>query len=387
MPAGTLTATENSGTANDNKICAGSNVTFTATTGFSNYNFKINGTSAQNGSSNTYSSNALTNGNTISVDVTNASGCIATFGPPQVITVYAVPTGSLTATENSGTPNDNIICAGSTITFTATSGYASYSYYLNGTGSALYSGASNVYSTSSLSTGNYLTVTVTNTNGCAATFTSSSITVVAAPSGSLTASANPVCQGNNVDFTATSGFANYNFKVNGTSVQNGASNVYSSTGINNGDVVTVDVSNTQTCLATFNSVTMSINALPTGTLTPVESSGVANNDGKICTGATVVFTATSGFNNYNFKINNVTAPGGYGTSNTYSTSSLNNGDIVTVEVTNGTGCIGTLNSPHDTISVYTYTAVTAIGGPFQCMYQCQYYAYGCEHKCYQSMEQ
>ncbi len=362
LPSGTLNATENSGTPNDNKICAGSSVTFTATSGFTTYNFKINGVSVVSGSSNIYSTTALTNGQVVSVDVTNASGCTATFGPPQSITVYAIPAGSIVITENSGAPNDSTICPGSSVTFTATAGYSNYAFYLNGTGSPLYSGSSNVYSTTSLANGSYVTATVSNTNGCSATFTSNKVTVVPVPTGTLTASANPVCKNTNVDFTATSGFTNYNFKVNGTSVQNGNSNVYSSTGINNGDVVTVDVSNTQTCVATFNSVTMSVNALPMGTLTPVENSGTSANDGKICTGATIVFTATPGFNNYNFKINNITAPGGFGTSNTYSTSSLNNGDIVTVEVTNGTGCVGTLSNPKDTISVYTYTTVAAISG-------------------------
>ena len=361
-PSGTLTAIENSGTPNDNKICAGSSVTFTATSGFTTYNFKINGMSVVSGSSNIYTTTALTNGQVVSVDVTNASGCTATFGPPQSITVYAIPVGSIVITENSGAPNDSTICPGSSVTFTATAGYSNYAFYLNGTGSPLYNGSSNVYSTSSLGNGSYVTATVSNTNGCTATFTSNKITVVPVPTGTLTASANPVCKNTNVDFTATSGFANYNFKVNGTSVQNGSANVYSSTGINNGDIITVDVSNTQTCIATFNSVMMSVNALPMGTLTPVENSGTSANDGKICTGATIVFTATPGFNNYNFKINNITAPGGFGTSDTYSTSSLNNGDIVTVEVTNGTGCVGTLSNPKDTISVYTYTTVAAISG-------------------------
>ena len=49
------------------------------------------------------------------------------------ITTLAVPTGTFSATETSGTANnDNIICAGASVTFTAPSGYGAYTFYLNG---------------------------------------------------------------------------------------------------------------------------------------------------------------------------------------------------------------------------------------------------------------
>lgn len=59
-------------------ICSGTNVTITATPGFSNYNFLRNNTSIQNGPSNTYSTNSFTNGNIIKVLATYGAGCIDT---------------------------------------------------------------------------------------------------------------------------------------------------------------------------------------------------------------------------------------------------------------------------------------------------------------------
>src|SRR6185312_14045799 len=100
----------------------------------------------------------------------------------------------------------------------------------------------------------------------------SSIMVVPVPSGTLSASAIAICKNDNIDFTATSGFANYNFKLNGVSFQNGPSNTASYSSFSNNDLVTVDVSNAQTCLVTFNSLTITVNPLPAGTLIPVENS-------------------------------------------------------------------------------------------------------------------
>ena len=57
-------------------------------------------------------------------------------------------------------------------------------------------------------------------------------------------------------FTADPGFDNYNFQVNGSTVQNGAGNTFSTTSLANNDVVTVDVTNSNGCVSTFNAITM-----------------------------------------------------------------------------------------------------------------------------------
>jgi len=60
----------------DNSFCAGTSVTFTAGGG-TNYNFRVNGTSVQNGGSTTYTTTTLTNGTIVNVIVTSTDGCIA----------------------------------------------------------------------------------------------------------------------------------------------------------------------------------------------------------------------------------------------------------------------------------------------------------------------
>ncbi|HEX5149941.1 MAG TPA: putative Ig domain-containing protein [Parafilimonas sp.] len=359
LPSGTITVTENSGTSStDKKVCVGDPVTFTATAGYDVYTFIVNGIPVATGSSNVYTTSFASGPTaTVKVDVTNSStGCTATF-PQQVITVASLPTGSLTASENSGIPNNNEICAGATVNFAASAGFTTYKFYVNGAGAPIITGT-RFYSSSSLSNGDYVTVEVTNSNGCVATFTSSSITVVPAPSGALSASTTEICPGEEIEFTATVGFANYDFKRNGVSFANGSSNTASYTGFANGDVVTVDVTNASSCSGVFNSLTITVNLLPAGTLVPVENSGTANNDGIICTDANVVFTATPGYSNYDFKLNGTTVQ--YGPSNTYNNTALADGNVVTVEVTSSKGCVASFNDV--TIVVHPLPSVALITG-------------------------
>ena len=94
------------------------------------------------------------------------------------------------------------------------------------------------------------------------------INVVTQPSVSLTESANNVCSGTSVTLTAipTNGGANpnYNFKVNGISVQNGASNIYTSSSLMNNSVVACVITRTDGCAndGNSNTVTMMIKANP-----------------------------------------------------------------------------------------------------------------------------
>jgi hypothetical protein len=89
----------------DNIFCAGTSVIFTAGGG-TNYNFRVAGSSVQNGTGTTYTTSALTNGQIVDVIVTNASGCSATSAGI-TNTVNALPTvnagGAVTAICQSGT--------------------------------------------------------------------------------------------------------------------------------------------------------------------------------------------------------------------------------------------------------------------------------------------
>ena len=106
-------------------ICAGTSVTFTATAaslggGTATYDFQVNGSSVQNSSSTTYTSTTLTNGQTVT--------CVITVTGGTCLTSTTATSNSITETVNPNfTPTVSItanpagaICAGTSVTFTAT---------------------------------------------------------------------------------------------------------------------------------------------------------------------------------------------------------------------------------------------------------------------------
>ncbi len=276
VPSGTLSPASVS-------VCPATSVTFTATAiAGATYQFFVSSVSQGAASaSNTFTTSSLTNGQVVTVMVTNASGCSATFNAVPV-TVNPSPTGILNALENSGTQNDNSICSGAPVTFTfSNTTYSNYNFKVNGI-SKQNSGAAS-YVNSMLAAGDAVTVDVTNGSGCIATFSAPAITIAPSPSGTLSASPTTVCAGSNVTFTATPGFSNYNFKVNGATVANGASNTYTSTVNASTDVITVDVTNSNSCTTTFNSVSVTVTPSPT----------VVTHNQTVCSPNTVDLTAAA----------------------------------------------------------------------------------------------
>ena len=79
LPVATLTSSDA-----DNIFCQGTSVTFTAGTG-TNYDFRVGGVSMQSGISSSYTTSSLTNGQIVTVVVTNSNGCSATS--PQIINI------------------------------------------------------------------------------------------------------------------------------------------------------------------------------------------------------------------------------------------------------------------------------------------------------------
>jgi len=166
LPIPTLTSSDA-----DNIFCGGTSVTFTAGGGTS-YNFLVGGLSVQNGVSATYTTSTLTNGQSVVVIVTNASGCTATSAAI-TNTVNPTPVPTLTSSDA-----DNSFCTGTNVTFTAGGG-TNYNFRLGGV--SVQNGILTTYTTNSLTNGQVVDVVVSNTYGCIATSAGITNSVFAAP--------------------------------------------------------------------------------------------------------------------------------------------------------------------------------------------------------------
>lgn len=161
----------------------------------------------------------------------------------------------------------------------------------------------------------------------------------------LTSGSNPACAGSSVSFTASpsntgGGTVSYQWKVNGNNT--GTNNaVFTSSTLQNNDqiscVITITDGNVTTNTASSNSITMTVNALPT---TPV-----AGNNGPVCVGSTlqltsnatgtISWTGPNGFTStqQNPEITNVSAAAAgtyYVTSNNGTCTSVAGSTVVTI---------------------------------------------------------
>jgi hypothetical protein len=354
--------------ASQTTICAGTNVTFTATPtsgGASpSYQWKINGNNAGI-NSNTFSSTTLSNGDVVTVEMTSNANCAS----PATVTSnqIAVTVNSLVTPSVSINASQTTICAGTNVTFTATptSGGASPSYQWKINGNNAGSNA-NSFSTTTLNNGDAVTVVMTSNANCAspATATSNQITItvtsIVTPFVSITASQTTVCPGFSVDFTATvtngGSSPSYQWKINGGNV--GAnSNLFSTASLNNGDVVTCEIISNANCAnpltATSNSITITV------TTNVVPSVNITASQNPACAGTSVTFTAVPVNEGtapvYQWKVNGTNA----GTnSSTFSSSTLNDGDVVECEMTSNAACVNPATATSNSITIAVTSPVT-----------------------------
>jgi gliding motility-associated-like protein len=273
------------------------------------------------------------------------SNCVSSTRTPVTVTMNPLPIPTLTSSDP-----DNIFCAGTSVIFTATGG-TNYNFLVEG--SSVQNGVSATYTTSTLTNGQRVNVIVTNANGCTATAAQIINTVNPTPTPTLTSSDadNSFCAGTSITFTAGGGSA-YDFMVGGVSVQSGVSATYTTNTLTNGQVVNVVVSNANGCTATSSGITNTVNALPMPTITSSDADNI------FCAGTSVTFTATGG-TTYNFRVAGVIVQNG--TSATYTTNSLTNGQIVDVIAANSTGCNVTSSGITNTVNPQP-TANAGTGG-------------------------
>ena len=297
---------------------------------------------------------------TYNVTVKNATGCTSSATQvtvdPQPAAV--IPTVSVVASSTS-------ICAGGSITFTAipVNGGANptYQWQINGANVAGQTAAT--FITSTLASGDIVTVIMSSNDPCAnpATANSNPVTIVnstVAAAVSIAASTTTTCPGGSVTFTATptNGGTNptYQWQINGVDVTGQAGATFTSTTLNNNDVVTVIMTSNDPCatpaIANSNPVTIASVVLAAPTVAVTQPT---------CTVATATIT--------------VSAPVGAGS--TYSINGsdyqaspvFNNvaaGPAYNVTVQNASGCISAAAqvavSPQPPTIVPTVTIAEAV---------------------------
>jgi hypothetical protein len=148
---------------------------------------------------------------------------------------------------------------------------------------------------------------------------------------------NSFCAVTSVTFTAGGG-TNYNFRVNGTGVQNGGSTTYTTTTLTSGQIVDVIVTGFGGCTVTSTGITNTVLVRPTPTFT-------AQPGATACSATNVIYTTQAGQTSYLWTFTGLSGTdysitsGGTGTDNTVTLKWLTAGSkTVTINYTNAGGC-------------------------------------------------
>ena len=351
--------------------CTGSigNV-YTTESGMSNYTWVVSagGTKTAGGGIN---NNSVTvtwttaGAQTVRVSYTNSFGC--TTATP---TIYNVTVSNFLPVSISIAASTNPVCAGTAVTYTATptnGGSApSYQWKINGVNQ----GTNCPTYTYTPANGDIITCVLNSNLSCATgnPATSNTITMTVNPllpvSVSITASANPVCTGTSVTYTAvpTNGGStpSYQWKVNGVN-QGTNSSTYTFTPINGQTIACVLTSNA-TC-ATGNPATSNIITMTVNPMLPVSVS-IAASANPVCEGTAVTFTATptngGSAPSYQWKVNGVNQ----GTNSPIYTFTPINGQTITCVLTSNLTCVTGNPAMSNTITMTVNPLpVPTISGP------------------------
>ncbi|MCX6244319.1 MAG: PKD domain-containing protein [Bacteroidetes bacterium] len=346
-----------------NNVCAGTSVTFTATptNGGANpsYQWKVNGGNV--GTNSPVFTYVPTNGNLVTCVLTS-SNTVCTYNTPATSNSLLMVVNSPLLVSVSVSASANNVCAGTSVTFTATPTNPGtipvYQWKVNG-GNV---GTNSPNYTYVPAIGDIVSCTLTSSLTCTTNNPASSnqYPVSVLPnlpvSVSVSASANPVCTGTSVTFTATptngGNTPSYQWKVNGGNV--GTNNpVYTYIPVN-GDLVSCVLTSSETC--TSNNPASSIQYPVTVNPNLPVSVSITASQNPFCIGASVNFTATPSNGgatpSYQWKVNGVNT----GTNSPTFSYNPVSGDLVTCTLTSSAPCV--TNNPASSIQLLM-TAITS----------------------------
>ncbi len=326
-------------------ICAGPGKVYSTASGKTNYQWSTSaGGVISSGGAITDNTATITWNGTgtqhVYVNYTDANGCSADTPTDYVVTVTPSPVVNITITATS-----NNVCSGTQVTFNSTASNEGanpvYHWQVNAINVGINSSS---YSYIPLNNDLVRCILTSSITGCIMNNPDTSNTVgmivnpILAVSLSISASANPFCQGSTITFTAnpTNGGTtpSYQWKVNGGNI-GGNSPVYSYVP-NNGDVVSCILNSSIPCPtgnpATSNAITMVEN---TNVVVSVTISPSAN---PVCNGTSVTFQAipTNGGTTpvYQWKVNGIIIGGN---NPVYSYVPVN-GDVIICILTSNAAC-------------------------------------------------
>ncbi|MCX6252648.1 MAG: hypothetical protein NTX61_18090 [Bacteroidetes bacterium] len=332
--------------ASDDTVCAGTSVIYTATptNGGStpSYQWKVNGGGVYpNAPTMTY---VPATGDIVTCVLTSSNTICTSNNPAtsNAITMVVNPNLPVSVTISASV---NPVCAGTSVTFTATptNGGSSPSYLWKVNG--ISAGTDNPIYTYSPANGDIVTCTLTTSNTICISnnpATSNTITMTVnllhPVSVSINTPNNPFCQGSTVTFTATptngGTTPSYSWKVNGVGV--GTNNPIYSYVPANGDLVTC-VMNSNIACPTGNPATSNTITMVENTVNPV-SIVISTPATTVCSGTSVIYTAnpTNGGTTpaYQWKVNGVNN----GANNSQFTYTPVNGDCITCVLTSNLVC-------------------------------------------------
>jgi PKD repeat protein len=318
----------------------------------------INGTSASSQNPEV----EFTAGGNYNIDLTATNGAGSdTESKTNVVNAGAsvTPTASISA-------NANNVCSGTSISFTASTTNEgttpSYQWKVNGSNVG---SNSNTYTSSTLANGDAVTLELTSNANCvsSATVTSNTVNMIinptVTPTATISASATNICLGDSVHFTVATtneGTApSYQWKVNGSNVGSNSNTFYSTT-LSNADVVSLELTSNANCAVSpisSNNISMQVST----PLTPAVT--ISTPSTTICQGSSVTFSSsvTNGgmAPSYQWKVNGSNVGSN---SNTYTSSTLANGDAVTLELTSNANCVSTATVSSNVVNMIINPAVT-----------------------------
>ena len=289
-------------------ICAGTSITFTATPtnggAAPTYVWKKNTVVIAGATGATYTTTTAVNGDSYTAVMTSNAVC-PSGNPATSNAVVITVTSTVTAAVSITAAPAGAICAGTSVTFTASPGNGgaapTYEWFINGATQGAPSTAAITFTRTTLVNGDAITVRMVSNSGCVVapgTATSTAITMVVNPlvTPAVTIAVNPtgaICAGTSITFTATptnGGAApTYQWKKGGVDIAGATGVTYTTTTAANGDSYTVTMTSNANCASPLTATSTAI----VTTVNPILVPGVtvSASPTTICTNGSTTFTA------------------------------------------------------------------------------------------------